>query len=168
ALKALLKDPDIIQVRFEELIQQPQKILREILDSAGLPWHERVLQHHLFSPNDVDGIPWLVSAYEPLKSATKSERQPDSMNAWIELLCPSAFRHHYQKMGGKRKLRTLFREIFPCLKSIAFLLRISTFPPQSGEQELKTWLSHNPAAFKNWPDFDLARAVSAQLASHNG
>ena len=47
-LPALYREENIdhLMVSYENLVQNPEPAIREILEFAGLPWHENVLKHH--------------------------------------------------------------------------------------------------------------------------
>ena len=163
-LRHLRKQVDVHHLRLEDLLGNPEKVLRFILKQIDLPWDDRLLQHDRYSVNDVGGIPWLAQAYKPLKPYAPKRSLPPHQEAWVEWLCRSAFVHFgYKKYATQLSFKALVFDLPLFFKSLIHMMKIFFFPDPVREKELKRWLSHNPKAFNHYPECDSEKATKASF-----
>ncbi|MEM7734946.1 MAG: sulfotransferase [Deinococcota bacterium] len=103
----------LLEVKLESLLANPEGILRRILAFLDLSWDERVLEHHNHSPVDSPPFLWLQSAHQPLQL-----RQPPSLSWQTELttseiaiieglLAPFIRRYGYRASGVHSQVKKL-------------------------------------------------------------
>ena len=66
------RDPRYMEVKYEDLVSEPEKTIREVLDFLNEPWDENVLNYHQIqsSSRSKEKIPQNISAQKPIyKSA---------------------------------------------------------------------------------------------------
>jgi hypothetical protein len=163
-LRHLYKQADVHHLRLEDLLGNPEKVLRFILKQIDLPWDDRLLQHDRYSVSDVGGIPWLAQAYKPLKPYIPKRSLPPDKEAWVELLCRSAFVYFgYKKYATQLSFKTLVFDLPLFFKSFIHMMKIFFFQDPDREKELERWLSHNPKAFNHYPECDSDKAIKASF-----
>ena len=62
-------------IRYEDLVQQPEKLMRELLEWLGEPWSESVLQHHVIQSEEreherIEGKSSAGEAIDPARTAS--------------------------------------------------------------------------------------------------
>jgi hypothetical protein len=68
ARQAALRPERMVVVRYEDLVLQPERLMRELLEWLGEPWDEAVLDHHsIQSQRDHHRIEGLSKADEPIR-----------------------------------------------------------------------------------------------------
>ncbi|MDB2685813.1 sulfotransferase [Mariniblastus sp.] len=162
ALRHLRKQVDVHHLRLEDLLENPEQILRFILKQIDLPWDDHLLQHDRYSVNDVGGIPWLAKAYKPLQRKVSKRSLPQRQEAWVEWICRSAFVHFgYQKNKTRLSFKALISDLPPFFKSLIHVLKIYFFPCSDRDKEFERWHLHNLKAFDLYPEWDIGRIIEA-------
>jgi hypothetical protein len=71
----------MVTVRYEDLVQNPEQVMRELLDWLGEPWSDAVLQHHeVQGKREHDRVEGLTRADEPI--------DPTRIARWTEGVKP--------------------------------------------------------------------------------
>ena len=74
----------IHEVRLEDLLAEPEREMRAILEFVNEPWDERVLDHTQHAPlDDVPPFPWLLTATKARGSTPKRDWRERIPPAWI-------------------------------------------------------------------------------------
>jgi hypothetical protein len=69
ARQGALRPDRMVILRYEDLVLQPERVMRELLDWLGEPWDEAVLEHHsIQGGRDHHRIEGLSKADEPIKA----------------------------------------------------------------------------------------------------
>jgi hypothetical protein len=69
ARQAALRPDRMVIVRYEDLVLQPERLMRELLEWLGEPWDPNVLEHHsIQAARDHDRIEGLSTADEPIRA----------------------------------------------------------------------------------------------------
>ena len=164
ALGCLRKEGGVHHLRLEDLLEQPEQVLRFILDQIELPWDDRLLHHGRYAVNHVRDIPWLVKARRPLEPYVAKRSLPPHQEAWVEWICRSSLMHFgYERYKAPLSLKALIGDVPLAFKSLFHLLRIICFPKACREKELKRWLSHNPKAFDRYPEWNADKVIQASF-----
>lgn len=162
-IKKLLKQPNVKHILFSDLLKTPVKILKEIIQWMNLSWSDQLLEHHLHSPNDMGGVPWLEKAYQPLISKRVSQSISPAISSLVEKLCPTAMDAYFTSHSYPLSPEAILKDIPKLLASIWFMGRVSCWPVRNAKQELRMWLKHNPEAFQHWPDWDIEKVIHASF-----
>ena len=165
-LGCLRKQDGVHHLRLEDLLEQPERVLRFILDQIELPWDDRLLDHDRYAVNHVRDIPWLVKARRPLKPYVAKRSLPPHQEAWVEWICHSQLMHFgYQRHKAPLSFKAWIGDVPLALKSMFHLLRIIGFPKACREKELRRWLAHNPKAFDQYPEWNPDKVIQASFGT---
>ena len=93
ARQASLHPNRFIVLRYEDLVQQPERVMRELLEWLGEPWSDAVLEHHrIQGQRDHHRIEGLTRPDAPV--------DPSRVTGWADKLTPGERRWAVHKLRG--------------------------------------------------------------------
>lgn len=138
-------------VRYEDLLDEPERRMREILTWIGAPFDERVLSYYQRKkqgPVDAEREPWKAKTRRPLDSTNKEKwrTQMQEGERWVVQLLtkPQLLEWGYEVPSvsiGPGFVRDLVRVLFRAVRTVAgrIIRRWRTPPRESGDHR-PTWL----------------------------
>ncbi len=166
----------VLEVRLEDLTQDPQTTLRGILNYLGEEWDEAVLDHvRHAATDDVPPLPWFVhaTARKPDQGRSEGNWQQGLQPAWIRLIerlnrdamarygyAPAELAHEPGWLAQAGALLADLPHMFSAgYRLLSFGRRLdrhfqgkAALDPQEG---LEANVSLNPAAWRHYPGFQL-------------
>ena len=159
----------IHELRLEDLLADPEKEMRAVLDFIGEPWDERVLDHVNHAPrDDVPPYPWFQGASRPPRPRTGPPRWLEQLGpAWVRLVEkrnraamrryryePAALDPEPTRRERRRAAWGTIDEGFRCLGRLKRLNRMMRqVPSPHPEDAIAALLDLNPDAWEHYPDF---------------
>ena len=168
----------ILEIRLEDLLAEPEPVMRRVLEFVGEEWEGRVLDHARWAPlDDVPPFPWFESARRP------AWRDAEATAAWLRQLTPAQVRiveglnryamrtYGYERAeleGGGFFARWLsrfadFPEFVRCIGRLARIrwrIKRDTLPDP--RQSLEMILDLNPGAWRHYPGFEIPQPGGAK------
>jgi hypothetical protein len=171
-IRAVAHFRDRIHVaRFEDLLADPRRVLRAILEYVGEPWDDAVLDHeHHIARDDVPPFPWFLSAMTNLRPHAEEPAYLRQFGPeWIRVIeSMSAFtmrRYGYspavlgREPSHLERARVVLRETGEIGRSLWRLLRYHSLtrrkPPPDAEEVMHALLHINPQAWNQNPGLQM-------------
>ena len=160
----------IHEVRLEDLLAEPEREMRAILEFVDEPWDERVLDHTQHAPlEDVPPFPWLLTATKARGSTPKRDWRERIPPAWIRQI-EKRNAVYFDTYGYERavleeepsffaRMRAVFADMPQTRRFLSRFIPLarklgSTNPP-SVEEAQRRLLDLNPEAWELYPDFEM-------------
>jgi hypothetical protein len=161
----------ILQIRMEDLVADPRKLMEQVLAFVDEPWDEQVMHHDVHAPRDLPPVPWFANAAKPIEA-----RGTPSWRSWgaVEIrLTERLLRQCLEPLGYARaeleqepsSLGVLWRwlaELPRLMWDIVIVARIGLRMRDGvafdapGERAL--FRSLNPGSWDRWPGFEMPAA----------
>ncbi len=161
----------ILQIRMEDLIEDPRAVMAQVLDYVGEPWADEVLDHPSYAPRDTPPVPWFGSASKPI-----SKRPQPSWRAWspVEIRLTERLNRETMAACGYERaeldeepgqlaiLWRWIRELPRFTRDVAqFALmawRSRNTIEHDSERQKHLFRTLNPPAWRAWPGFEMPDA----------
>ena len=184
-MKAVRRHEDSIhEILMEELLRDPERVMRGVLQYVGEEWDDAVLDHERHSPvDDVPPFPWFMSARRnvcPPKGppSWRSDLSP----AWIRIVesvtgrSMSGFGYETASLprepGHRERFKARAREVPEAVRCISRLVGFARMgrrrklpDPREGMMAL---LQLNPDAWRHYPDFEIPEIPSVPSPKYVG
>ena len=86
-----LENKPLIKIKYENLVNDPDKEIRKMINFLGILWDQKLLQHHLNSHDEVDSTGYTVGHNNPRRpidaDSVGQYRKNLSINEQQEILC---------------------------------------------------------------------------------
>jgi len=160
----------IHEVRLEDLLADPEREMRTMLEFVDEPWDERVLDHTRHAPlDDVPPFPWLLTATKPRGSTPRRDWRERIPPAWIrqieKLNAPYFDNYGYERAvlehepSFLERMRAVFGDLPQArrflVRFIPLARKLGSTRPLSMEEAQRRLLDLNPEAWASYPGFEL-------------
>jgi len=159
----------IHQIRLEDLLADPEAVLRGVLEFIGEPWDDAVLDHvnHAPEPNDMPPMPWFQRARGRAERSVPVAEDPTAVRL-IEVLTRHARRSQGYAPLAVSAEPSLLALIWRYLTELpgffwgawVFLRALSSIASEGGTDSSVTrrrFRAINPSAWDAYPDFEMPR-----------
>jgi hypothetical protein len=155
----------VLEIRLEDLLAQPEPVLRRVLDFVGEPWHDAVLDHAAHTPLDLPPFPWFRGQGRAREAPASSRDQ--LAPAWVRYverrLHWAMERYGYPRAslptepGRLATARAVLGDVPALLQGMSRMAALDRGlrrkDPIDAREFLRQSLRMNPAAYRFYPGF---------------